>query len=132
MPGPNTLLVPNITPSSSGLFIVGHVRSGTTILQNALNDSDEIYLFGEAQFCRDPGSRDFAARYNAMHRSFANQITKSTYCPPILTEDGTWQDYLRELSTLYRYVGDKVAFGPDADHHIRDTFFAFQCRHFFR
>jgi hypothetical protein len=118
-------------PSSSGLFIVGHARSGTTILQNALNDSHEIFLFGEAQFYLDRGSADFAARYNAMHRSFGNQITKSTYCPLLLAEDGTWQDYLNRLGMHYRYVGDKVALGTEADGYSCERFFTFQCRHFF-
>jgi hypothetical protein len=52
-----------------GLFVIGAARTGTTILQNALNDSADVFLFGEPGFHRDPGSADFAVRYNSMHRA---------------------------------------------------------------
>jgi Sulfotransferase family len=119
------------TASPCGVFIVGHARSGTTILQNALNDSPDIFVFGEAQFYRN-SSTGFAARYNAMHRYFCNQITKSTYCPPVVPDDGNWKNYVDELSKVYRHVGDKVCFGPQASGYSCDDFFEFQCLHFLR
>ncbi len=71
----------------SNLFVLGCARSGTTILQNALNDSDQVFLFGEPDFHTDPGTPDFARRYNAMHRSWSNHATKSTFCPPVFDRD---------------------------------------------
>ena len=56
-----------------GLFVLGAARSGTTVLQNALNDSREIFLFGEPSFHDDMGTADFATRYNYMHRAWGNQ-----------------------------------------------------------
>ena len=72
---------------SQGLFIIGAARSGTTILQNALNDSRDIFLFGEPCFHADSGDADFASRYNTMHRSWGNQENKSSYCPPLFKSD---------------------------------------------
>src|SRR5215469_5290504 len=46
-----------------GLFVIGAARSGTTVLQNALNDSRAIFLFGEPAFHDDAGGPDFASRY---------------------------------------------------------------------
>src|ERR1700722_5699340 len=59
-----------------GLFIIGHMRTGTTVLQNALNESKDILLFGEANFHRDPGLSDFRTRYNRWHEENGNQPSK--------------------------------------------------------
>lgn len=66
-----------------GLFVIGAARSGTTVMQNALNDSCEIFLFGEPVFHEDAGAPDFSLRYNAMHRAWGNQENKSSFCPPL-------------------------------------------------
>jgi hypothetical protein len=99
-------------PDRQGLFIIGAARSGTTILQNALNDSPDIFLFGEANFHTDPGTPDFAARYNAMHRAWRNQETKSSFCPPVLPQDGPWSDYIRRMAAHHRLVGSKTVINP--------------------
>jgi hypothetical protein len=124
--------VPELPPSDRCLFIVGAARSGTTVLQNALNESPDIFLFGEPDFHLDAGEPGFAARYNAMHRSWANQETKSTFCPAVLAEDGSWKDYLRRLSAEHRYVGAKIAINPVRERGMLDRLFDFQCRHFYR
>jgi hypothetical protein len=95
------------------LFIIGHARSGTTVLQNALNGSDEIYLFGEANFYLDEGLPDFRERYNKSHASNGNQPNKSTICPAAFEGDARWCDYLFHLSHLFRFVGEKIVMNPE-------------------
>lgn len=115
-----------------GLFIIGAARSGTTILQNALNDSRDIFLFGEPKFHHDPGTPDFAARYNAMHRSLGNQENKSTYCPAFSPDDAPWHEYLAHCADLYRYVGCKIAINPQGAALDNRQLFDFHSRHFYR
>jgi len=121
-----------LPPSERCLFIIGAARSGSTVLQNALNDSPEIFLFGEPNFHADDGTPGFAARYNAMHRSWANQENKSSFCPAVLPNDGTWREYLCKLGTYYRFVGAKLVIEPARDRAYLDQFFDFQCRNFYR
>lgn len=104
-----------------GLFIVGHARSGTTVLQCALNSSPDIFVFGEANFHvpREPGR--FARWYNEMHASFGNPPAKGDRCPEY---EGDLDDVLAELLRRYRWVGDKIAFrdeslGYDCDASLR-------------
>jgi hypothetical protein len=117
--------------AAQGLFIIGAARTGTTILQNALNDSADIFLFGEPRFHRDPGSADFAERYNGMHRTWGNQENKSSHCPALFEEDAPWWRYLERLAGLYGHVGSKIVINPtDAMDESRQLF-DFQCRHFY-
>jgi len=125
---PSTLLA---GIAARGLFIIGAARTGTTILQNALNDSSDIFLFGEPRFHRDPGSVDFAERYNGMHRTWGNQENKSSHCPVLFEEDAPWWRYLERLADLYGHVGSKIVINPtDAMDECRQLF-DFQCRHFY-
>lgn len=113
------------------LFIIGAARSGTTVLQNALNHSPQIFLFGEPDLCGEDGQAGFAGRYNAMHRSWSNQETKSTFCPPILDEDGCWRDYWDRLSKTHRWVGAKIVVNAMGGPDWIDRLFTFHCRHFY-
>lgn len=115
-----------------GLFVIGAARTGTTVLQNALNGSPDIFLFGEPVLHEDPGTPDFAARYNAMHRSWRHQENKSSFCPPLLEADGTWRDYLVALASKYRYAGSKIVVNPEHASATCRTLFDFHCRHFYR
>lgn len=112
------------------LFIIGAARSGTTVLQSALNHSPDVFLFGEPVL-DDPPLPGFAARYNAMHRSWLNQETKSSYCPPVLKEDGSWPEYWDRLSRHYRWVGAKTVINPLDGREEIDRLFAFQCQRFY-
>lgn len=114
------------------VFIVGAARSGSTVLQNALNDSSDIFLLGEANFHSDPNTPDFAARYNAMHRSWANQENKSSYCPPVLAGDGRWNDFLCQLAQQYRLVGARTVITAAGAESAAEDWFAFHCRHFLK
>ena len=118
--------------SSSRLFVVGPARNGTTVLQDALNSSPDVYLFGEPDFHLDQGASDFAARYNAMHRQWQNQATKSTFCPELFAQDASWPEYLTALSRHYRLVGSKIVTHGSADPTVAlPALFRFQCRHFY-
>lgn len=117
--------------AAQGLFVIGAARTGTTILQNALNDADDIFLFGEPRFHLDPGSADFAARYNGMHRAWGNQENKSSHCPSLFETDTSWWAYLARLAELYRHVGSKIVINPE--HAVEECrqLFDFHCRHFY-
>jgi len=130
-PAAGALPRPGPLPASQGLFIIGAARSGTTILQNALNDSPDIFLFGEANFHTDPGTPDFAARYNAMHRSWRNQETKSSFCPPVLPQDSYWHAYFLRLARDHQLVGSKTVINPVRPDGWLDRLFAFHCEHFY-
>ncbi len=118
--------------SKRGLFIVGHARSGTTILQNALNDSDDIFLLGEPNLHYDAGGRDFRRRYNAMHRGFGNQENKSSYCPALFEDDESWDAYLIALNRRYRYVGAKIVVDPEGADIAAERIYEFAIREFSR
>ena len=74
---------------STRLLVIGHARSGTTVLLNALNTCRDIYLLGEPFTFRDGGVAGFRQRFNDKHRRYGNQPTKSAYAPalPGLAED---------------------------------------------
>jgi hypothetical protein len=114
------------------MFIIGAARSGTTVLQNALNDAPDIFLLGEPDFLHDQDEPGFAARYNAMHRAWANQETKSTFCPAILPEDGTWREYVAALAVRHRYVGAKFVINPVREQGYLDRLCDFFCREFYQ
>ncbi|MGC1303596.1 MAG: sulfotransferase [Caulobacteraceae bacterium] len=128
-PAPATTGAPLDT---QGLFVIGAARSGTTILQNALNHSPDIFMLGEPQLHMEPEAPGFAARYNAMHRSWRNQETKSTYLPPLLEADGTGEAYLVRLAQLYRWVGAKIVIETGRESAWTEALFAYLCRRFYR
>jgi Sulfotransferase family len=107
--------------AARGLFIVGHARSGTTVLQRALNTSPDVTVLGEANIHTRAAAAGFADWYNAMHVSFGNPPAKGDRCPEI---NGDAFDVFAELARHYRWVGDKMAFrdeslGYDFDGAIR-------------
>jgi hypothetical protein len=118
-------------PSHQGLFIIGAARSGTTILQNALNDSPDIFLLGEANLHTDPGTPDFAARFNAMHKFWNNQETKSSFCPPVLAADSYWQDYFRVLARHHALVGAKTVINAVRPDSWLEKLYAFHSQNFY-
>jgi hypothetical protein len=114
-------------PSERGLFIVGHARSGTTVLQYALNSSQDIHIFGEANFQNHSENGEFAAWYNSMHESFGNPPAKGDRCPDIR---GNLESVLKELRSRYRWVGDKVAFRHESLGYSFSKSYSYQYREF--
>ena len=96
--------------SHNGLFVVGHARTGTSVLQTALNTSPEIFLLGEANLHLTHSKPCYAAWYRTMHESFNNPPSKSTSCPDPDDSTGDAWDVLLTLRQHYRLVGDKLAF----------------------
>lgn len=117
--------------SFPGIFIVGHARSGTSILLDALNSSKAIFMFGEANFHETHPRTDFRQWYNGMHEGFGNLRGKGTYCPALLGDEASGWDYLQQMSKSFRRVGDKVAFRDETLGYNFQRFFDFQTRHFF-
>ncbi len=117
--------------AAQGLFVIGAARTGTTILQNALNDADDVFLFGEPRFHLDPGSADFATRYNGMHRAWGNQQNKSSHCPQLFEADAPWWAYLARLADMYRHVGSKIVINPERAVAECAQLFDFHCRNFY-
>ena len=105
---------PGALPDDHALFVLGAARSGTTVLQNALNHSPDIFLLGEPDLHLDEGSPGFAGRYEARHRSWGNQETKSTRLPPAWREDGPWEAHLAWLAQRHRWVGAKIVLNAGA------------------
>jgi hypothetical protein len=98
--------------SHNGLFVVGHARTGTSILQTALNTSSEIFLLGEANLHISHDKPGFSSWYRTMHECFDNTPSKSTTCPDSDEPAGDGWDALLTLRQHYRLVGDKMAFRP--------------------
>jgi hypothetical protein len=119
-------------PPEQGLFVIGAARSGTTVLQNALNHSPDIFLLGEPELHFDLGEPGFAAHYNAMHRGWSNQETKSSFLPPVTAEDGPLETHLARLGELYRWVGSKIVVNARRDPSWDERMFAYHCRRFFQ
>jgi hypothetical protein len=95
----------------NGLFVVGHARTGTSILRAALNTSPEIFLLGEANLHLSHNKPSFAAWYREMHEKvFNNTPSKNTSCPDPKDPAGDAWDVLLTLRQNYRLVGDKMAF----------------------
>lgn len=96
--------------AENGLFVVGHARSGTSVLHMALNTSPDIFLLGEANLHQHHAKSGFARWYRSMHESFSNLRTKGLSCPTPDDPEGDGWDVLLKLRRHYRFVGDKVAF----------------------
>ena len=117
--------------SNRGLFVIGAARSGTTVLQNALNHAQDIHLLGEPDLHLEEGAPGFAARFNAMHRGWNNQPTKSTWLPSLLDEDGHWRPYLDRLAAYHRWVGSKIVVNPGHSPAWLERLERFQSLHFY-
>ena len=94
------------------VFIVGNARSGTTIVANILNLSENIYVMEEANLFIHLTKSDFPEWFNAKNRDAGKPPRKGTYVPPFAGEEETGLATLRRLARDYDFVGDKVAFNP--------------------
>lgn len=101
------------------LLVVGHARSGTTVLLTALNTADRVHLLGEAHLYRDGGRPYFRDRFNLMHERVGNQSTKSAYAPAVagVPSHATGEAYLGGLADGMLAVGEKIVLGPTTQGH---------------
>jgi len=117
---------------TKGIFVVGHARSGTSVLNDALNSSPDVWMFGEANFHFSGQREKFRSWYNEMHQStFDNPVSKTTHCPNLLSEDATGEDYLVKLSKQYPLVGDGVAFRDETLGYTFKGFIEYQQLNFY-
>jgi hypothetical protein len=117
---------------NQGLFVVGHARSGTTVLARALNSCPDVFMLAEANIHSDKLGPGFARRYNEMHNSFRNPRSKASYCPQAPHDYANAAETFDWLSQRYRYVGEKLAFRSEALGSSPASFFDFHARHFYR
>jgi hypothetical protein len=120
--------------TSRCLFVVGNARSGTTILNNCLNQSRDIFMMSEANFYLHLENDDFVEHYNRMHSEFRNPKGKDSWIP--LPPDGNSNGVaaLLRLAEHYRWIGEKIAFGPHGkigQKTYQDMFFEFHSRYFY-
>jgi Sulfotransferase family len=114
--------------SDRGLFVIGHARSGTTILADALNTSDDVCCLMEPYFYRSIDLANFAESFNSMHRGFGNPPIKGYWTPGF--GGATGRGVIRNLRETYRYVGEKLAFRQREKDYDPDRFFAFAMEEF--
>lgn len=118
--------------SDRGLFIVGHARSGTSVLLDALNSSKDVYCLGEANIHMsiEREGKNFCSWYNEMHRRVLKQpvLSRSLYLPEFNDKSG-WQ-VLKILSKSYQYIGEKVAFRQEEMGYDYESFFSFSAKYF--
>lgn len=114
-----------------GLFVVGHARSGTTVLMHALNSARDIFLLGEANLMVEGLKPGFARWYNQMHAGDGKPKTKDTFCPIAPSDDANGVETLNWLSQRFRYVGEKMAFRSESLGYDPSRFFEFHARNFF-
>lgn len=100
-----------LNPDQRNLFIVGHARSGTTIMGDLLNSSSSVELFAELNGFLLDWNREFIREFNERHGSNGYMARKGYYIPPTLG-GMTPQELLDHRKQCYRYVGEKIAFGP--------------------
>lgn len=129
-PGPDPALFPSFE-SRRNLFVVGHARSGTSILLAALNTSPDIFLFGEANFHFHEHLTDFREWYNRLQYSFGTPHTKSHYCPELFSRSATCREYVLEMGKHYRWVGEKIAFSAASEDYGFDSFSRYHESNFF-
>ena len=117
-----------------GLFVVGCARSGTTIFCDCLNTSPDIFLLGEAHLYLNHDFADFAGHFEEQRILWKNRRAKGTYLPPPLTAEPGGLAAVRRMGERFRYVGEKIAFGPHGlvgGRKMPDLWFAFHARFFY-
>ncbi|HVX14642.1 MAG TPA: sulfotransferase [Pirellulales bacterium] len=114
-----------------GLFVVGCARSGTTILTRCLNRASEVMLLEEPYFFLHEGVADFSRFFNDRQASLGNRRRKGTYVPPAIAPEFGPLGLMCRLQREYRFVGEKVAFGPqDFPPDWCQRYLDFQSKHF--
>lgn len=101
----------NIEKISQKLFILGHARSGTTIIADLLNSDDRVLLLYEAHMFESHWNPRFVSNFNLHHRQAAVFKAKGKFLPSRF--DGKKPEaVLQELGAHYDFIGEKVAIGP--------------------
>ncbi len=93
------------------VFILGFMRSNTTITLALINTARNAFLLGEASFHLPREGARWSDLYNQQHIEFKNQATKSTYVPDFIPKrDHKWWEWLDVGGDHFDVIGDKLAF----------------------
>jgi hypothetical protein len=120
--------------SRMGIFIVGCARSGTSILCDCLNQSPEMLLLGEAHFYLHHQITNFVDIFNQRHAFEEHPRHKGTFIPPANIPENSGFDILFRMSNHYKYVGEKIVFGPHGKYgneYVQELFFNFHATYFY-
>jgi len=114
--------------AARGIFVVGHARSGTTVLTDALNTCPDIHCLMEPYFYRSYDYPSFGNWFNRMHEAFGNPRSKGYWLPDC--GEATGKEIVEKLRGSHRYVGEKLAFRQRARNYLTDKFFDFAVANF--
>lgn len=98
---------------AKNVVVYGAARSGTTLLMDYLNQSDQCFVLSESNILQ---SMEFAGFRRTLHllKSKENAIpTKGVFLPAFVSDDTTGAQALEALGQHFEYVGEKIALGPD-------------------
>lgn len=124
---------PDTAASGSELFVIGAARSGTTIMGDILNSSDDICLLSEANLHYSWEMPAFVYSFNNQHRNGGRLTSRSSYLPKSWI-GLTAHETLDELRKSFRIVGSKTAFPPFRDmpdSWAQDDTLNFHMQHFY-
>lgn len=120
-------------PENRFLFVVGHARSGTTALLEAINTCQDVFLLGESNFYRNDWRTDFAPWYLEMNRQFREKSGEPAGRSQRLeVKASEYRAVLSELLTRHRIVGDKIAFRQRRYDYSVEKFFRYHRQQFLR
>lgn len=111
-----------------GLFVVGHARSGTSILMDILNYSTDICCLSEPYLYRSFYYKPFPKMFNDMNEAQKNLPVKGRHVPDYGIVNG--YTTLLKLARDYKYVGEKLAFRQKIHDYDVDKFFEFAMKNF--
>jgi tetratricopeptide (TPR) repeat protein len=98
---------------SPEIFIIGHARSGTTVLTHILNTDPEVCLLQEAELYWNYEVSHYAEVFNRRGSMRRRTWRKGNYIPPCAPGNLAGKHVMPELLKYYRRTGDKIALGPD-------------------
>lgn len=118
--------------SVNGIFIIGHTRSGTTVLQDALNSCPDIFIMWEGNLHANHHKKNFSAWNRGMHKRFNHPARKSYTCPIPDDAEGDGFDVMLKARRSHKYVGDKLAFRNEKLGYDFDACYAFFIKYFWK
>lgn len=116
--------------SLRGIYLIGHGRSGTTMLHDLVNLDANAVLLGESNlflhFCR----RRFVACFNEQHARNELLRSKSLFISN-LDDSASAMSVIIELSKRWNRIGEKIAVHPAWEHRYYRRLIDFQTAMFF-
>ena len=104
------------------------------MLCDCLNLSPDVFLLGEANLSLHHNCDNFVDAYNNQHRQFKNPKRKGLFAPPYRLPEKGGFNFLFRINRHYKFVGEKIAFGPHGEFNnlpFQEVFFNFHARYFY-